>query len=120
MTTRLALFAAAVAALAAPSGASAAQLLDTNVSAPTAEKRICHDRLAEGDGVIQRRVDLAAISAIRADLEADGGDWDLGLFDAVTRKTIGGSAAFGSDELAETFHFSGPVIVQACRRTGKS
>ena len=114
------LLAAATTVLAAPSGASAAQLLDTSVSSPAAQKRVCHDQLASGPGVIQRRVDLAGVSAIRADLDASGGDWDLGLFDGVSRKTIGGSAGFGSDEMAETFHFSGPVIVQACRRTGSA
>ena len=111
--------AAALAALAiAPASASAAQLIDTAVTAPAAEKRVCHERLAEGDGIVQRRIDLAAASGIRVDLDARGGDWDIGLFDGISRKTIGGSAGFRSDEVAETFHFSGPVIVQACRRTG--
>jgi hypothetical protein len=120
MNTRLAIIAAALVALALPSGAGAAQLLDTTVSAPSAQKRTCHDRLADGAGVVQRRIVLGGVSAIRADLTAASGDWDLGIFDGVTRRTIGGSAQFGSDEIAETFHFSGPVIVQACRRTGSA
>jgi hypothetical protein len=107
-----------LAALAGPSPAQAAELLDQRLSTPAAAKRVCHDRLATGAGVVQRRVTLPAASLVRARLNGGRGDWDLGLFDATTRRAIGGSAGFGTAELAETFHPAGEVVVQACRRTG--
>lgn len=106
-------------AMAAAAPADGAVVLEDRLSAPAAQKRICHERLASGAGVVQRRVDLGAASLIRARLNDAPGDWDLGLFDAASGRAIGGSAAFGTAELAETFA-DAPFIVQACRRSGAS
>jgi hypothetical protein len=119
MTRRLAPLGVLLAALAAAAPADAAVLVEDRISAPAAQKRVCHDRLASGAGVVQRRVDLAAASLVRARLNFSRGDWDLGIFDAGTGRSIGGSAAFGTAEMAETFA-DAPVIVQACRRSGAS
>ena len=43
-----------------------------------------------------------ATGLIRARLQA-GGDWDLGVFDASSGRSVAGSAGFGSTELAEGF-----------------
>ena len=104
--------------LAAAPAASGATLFDGRVAAPDAQERRCHAKLTRGDGVVRRTVTVAQGSLVRARLSASGGDWDLGLFDRRSGRTIGGSAAFGSRELAEGFAAPGTIVVQACRRTG--
>nr|MBA3328457.1 hypothetical protein [Solirubrobacterales bacterium] len=101
-------------ALAAPA-AFAGTLLNRTVSTSDTEKRRCHARLAPAgtDGVVRRTVRVTTSSLIRARLTAPRGDWDLGVFDRHTRRSIGGSAAFGSRELAEGYAAPGAVIVQA-------
>jgi hypothetical protein len=55
---------------------------------------------------------------VRARLSG-AGDWDLGVFDARTRRSVAGSAALRSNELAEGFVRRGQrLIVQACRVRG--
>jgi Zinc carboxypeptidase len=115
---RLALL-AFVASLAVAAPADAAELLSDTVTAPAAESRVCHERLATGSSVVRKTVALGSASLVRARLNGSRGDWDLGVFDAASGRSIGGSAAFGTAELAETFH-NAPVIVQACRRSGES
>ena len=49
------------------------------------------------------------------------GDWDLGVFDARTRRSVAGSAALRANELAEGFVRRGQrLIVQSCRVRGSS
>jgi hypothetical protein len=108
-------------AAAAP-GASAESLLSDRVSAGAAKKRACHASLAApgARGVVQRTVRLAEPSLLRAGLRAKRGDWDLGIFQKSTRRSLGGAAGPRSRELAEAFVPHGAIVVQACRRKGRA
>jgi hypothetical protein len=49
------------------------------------------------------------------------GDWDLGVFDAKTKRSVAGSAALRGNELAEGVVQKGQrLLVQACRFKGRS
>jgi hypothetical protein len=103
-----------------PSAASA-DLLDTNVTSREAQKRDCTSRPASGAGVVQKTVTASANGLVRASLSAQGGDWDLSVFDNGSGKPIAGSAAFGATELAEGVAAKGQsLLVQACRRSGSA
>jgi hypothetical protein len=110
----------AVAALSAPSAAPAAELTTARISAASATERSCHAGLAAAGaaGTVHKRVTASASGLVRARLFARG-DWDLGVFDAVTRRMVAGSAGFGGEELAEgVVRVGSPLVVQACRRSG--
>ena len=104
--------------LAAP--AQAAAKTDT-VTAGKAVQRSCFERLAPGAaGVDTTRVTAPSSGLIRARLSGNG-DWDLGVFDSSSGRTIAGSAGFASNELAEGFVKQGPAArVQACRFRGSA
>ncbi len=107
-----------LACLVLPGSAPAAS---TTVSADRALLRACHEQLAGGAaaGVDTLRHTARATGLIRARLSGRGGDWDVGVFDARTGRSVAGSAAFGSSELAEGFVRKGQrLIVQACRVRG--
>jgi hypothetical protein len=93
---------AAVACVVAPVPAIAAT---SGVSAGKAALRACHEHLAGGAaaGVDTLRHTASATGLIRARLTGRGGDWDLGVFDARSRRSVAGSAGLGSNELAEGF-----------------
>ena len=90
------------------------------VTADDAQKRRCDARLVGrgADGIARRTVELAGPSLLRASLRARRGDWDLGLFQKSTGRSLGGSAGLRSTELAEVFVPAGEIVVQACRRKG--
>ncbi len=93
----------------------------TTVVASTAATRACHEKLAAtgAAGVDTLRTTARKPGLIRARLTGRGGDWDVGVFDARTRRSVAGSAAFGSNELAEGFVRAGQrLVVQACRLRG--
>jgi hypothetical protein len=106
---------------AAPSTASA-DLVDETISSSEAQPRVCQARTAAGAGVVQRRVTATASGLIRARLSGEGsGDWDLGVFDTLTGRSVAGSASFGLRELAEGVAAKGQALtVQACRRSGSA
>ncbi len=57
---------------------------------------------------------------VRARLKSSG-DWDLGVFDARTKRRVAGSAAFRGNETAEGFVKKGQrLLVQACRFAGRA
>ena len=90
------------------------------VSAPQAKVRACHARLAPAGapGVDVTRVTATVDGLVQARL-AGAGDWDLGVFDARTGRSVAGSAGFASNELAEGFVSKGQaLVVQACRYRG--
>jgi hypothetical protein len=95
-------------------------LITETVQAGAAEPRSCLDRAPAGArGVVTRRVTVPGSGVVAARLVADGGDWDVALFDIRTGRLVAGSAAFGANELAEGFVGGGrEVLVQACRRRG--
>src|SRR5680860_1002594 len=107
-------------ALFAVPGASAAELLSSEVSAADAESQSCIDGALSGAaGVAQRSVRPAVPGFVTARLSADSGDWDLAIFEAATGKRVAGSAFWGSDEIAQGFVAGGQeLVVQACRRSG--
>jgi hypothetical protein len=113
----------ALAALASLSAASVAAADErTTVRAAEAADRTCHARLAApgAAGVDVRRHTAEATGLVRARL-AGRGDWDLGVFDARTGRSVAGSAALRSNELAEGFVRRGqPLVVQACRVRGSA
>ena len=118
VSRRLLPAAAVVAAAAAAAPAQAADLLSTRVAAADAAKRTCSAKLVtDADSVVRRSVTVGEASLLRATLTGASGDWDLAAFDARGRR-IAGSAAFGTDELAEGFAAPGRYTIQACRRTG--
>ncbi len=98
--------------LAAATGASAA----TRVTASSAKARGCHTSFV-GDRAHTdvMRVTSTAEGLLRARLKSRG-DWDLGVFDAKTKRYVAGSAALRGNELAEGFVRKGQrLLVQACR-----
>src|SRR6185295_3606094 len=90
------------------------------VSAGTAAAKGCHTRFVGRTGrtaVVRARA--SADGLVRARLSARG-DWDLGVFDARTRRYVAGSASFGGREVAEGFVRKGQrLLVQACRFRGR-
>ena len=98
---------------------SAAAAVKQRVSAAKAVARSCHESYVGGAG---------GAATVRAKAPADGlvlarlagaGDWDLGVFDAKTKRYVAGSAGFRSNELAEGFVRKGQkLVVQACRYRG--
>ena len=100
-------------------GTANAAVTDT-VRAGDAVDRSCHVRLA-ADGA--KGVDTTEVTAdktglVRARLSGRG-DWDVGVFDAKTGRSVAGSAAFAANELAEGFVTKGQqLVVQSCRYDG--
>ena len=115
-----ALLTAALALAVIAPGASAETLLSTTLQAPSSAATDCTElRRAGTAGVVQRRVTMPASGVVAATLRAGSGDWDLGLFDAATKRLVAGSAAFGASEVASGFAGGGrELVVQACRRSG--
>jgi murein tripeptide amidase MpaA len=113
----LALACGAVAIAAGPAQAAVTQ----KVSAGTAVDRSCHARYADGAAGTQTVTTTAPDTGlIRARLSGKG-DWDLGIFDASSGRSVAGSAGFGSNELAEGFVKQGQKLrVQACRFRGSA
>jgi hypothetical protein len=116
---------AAVAALAClvsvlfAAGASAAT--KATVTASKAVAKGCHTKFVGN----RARTDILRTKAtaeglLRARLKGRG-DWDLGVFDAKTKRYVAGSAALHGNELAEGFVKKGQrLLVQACRFAGKA
>ena len=104
-------------ALAAAAPASAAELLNTTVSAPKAVNSSCLQERT-GEGVVRRSVTTTATGLVRARLRGDNSsDWDVSIFRE--GKRIAGSANSGSTELAEGVAYGGTqLVVQVCRRSG--
>jgi murein tripeptide amidase MpaA len=99
----------------APAQAAVSQ----KVTAATAVDRSCHAKYAGGAAGTQTVTATApATGLVRARLSGSG-DWDLGVFDFSSGRTIAGSAGFASNELAEGFVKKGQKLrVQACRFRG--
>ena len=102
-------------------GASAHAAVSQKVAAGTAVAQSCHARYLDGAAGTQSVTTTAPDTGlIRARLSG-GGDWDLGVFDASSGRSVAGSAGFGSNELAEGFVKQGQKLrVQACRFRGSA
>jgi hypothetical protein len=100
--------------------ASAAELLGTSVSVDSPVVRSCVDH-AGGDGAVSRSVTAPASGWLTTRLEADGGDWDVALFDAESGRQLGGGASPRAQEISEDFVVAGQQLtLQACRLSGDS
>ena len=91
------------------------------VTASAAKARACHKNFvgnrAHTDVV---RVASTEGGLLRARLKSRG-DWDLGVFDAKSKRYVAGSAALRGNELAEGFVTKGQrLLVQACRFRGRA
>lgn len=89
------------------------------VTASQASDRTCVDGKRTDAAVGSQVVSTSGVSAISAELENAGGNWDLAVIDADSGDVIAGSAFADGDEIAQGFSPApGELIVQACRRTG--
>ena len=69
--------------------------------------------------VASQTVSTPGVSAVSAELEDAGGNWDLAVIDADSGDVVAGSAFADGDEIAQGFSAApGELIVQACRRSG--
>jgi Zinc carboxypeptidase len=104
----------------AASPASAAELLRTDVTVPSAAARSCTERqMAGGEGYTQRTVVMPTAGSVAARLTAAQGDWDLAVFEADTGQVVAGSTFRGARELASGYAIAGErLVVQACRLSG--
>ncbi|MFW6869425.1 M14 family metallopeptidase [Nocardioides sp. CPCC 206347] len=115
----LALVGAAIAAVPAqvPAQAAAGQ----KVTAATAVARSCHAKYVDGAAGTQTVTATAPVTGLVRARLSGGGDWDLGVFDFSSGRTVAGSAGFTSNELAEGFVKKGQKLrVQACRFRGSA
>ena len=100
-------------------GASAAR--QATVSASKSVAKACHTKYfgkTSHTGVLRAR--SGATGLVRARLKSRG-DWDVGVFDARTKRSVAASSAFRGNELAEGFVRKGQrLLVQACRFAGRA
>jgi len=93
-------------------------VLDETLAADRSVDRSCHTGWRAGEaGVATATTPSGPLGPVLARLDADGGDWDLAVFDASGR-LVAGNAGAGSDEVAQGWTGDGVLRVQACRRSG--
>ena len=100
--------------------AAASAATRATVRASASKARGCHTKFV-GDRAHPDvlRVTSSAEGLLRARLKSRG-DWDLGVFDAKTKRYVAGSASLRGNELAEGFVTKGQrLLVQACRFRGR-
>ena len=98
--------------------AGSAHAAGGTVSVAASKPRSCTAKLAPAGapGVAQRRVAARGLGWFQATLDARSGDWDVAIFDARTRRLVGGSAGFRAHEVAGGKVTAGQrLVVQACR-----
>ena len=93
MTLRLCAVLTAAFALTVPAAAQARDLLDTTLTASTAQDRDCTTRLLGTRAQPTAKLTAPAGGWLTARLEGDGpGDWDLAIFEPETGRLVAGSA----------------------------
>jgi hypothetical protein len=100
--------------------ASAQAAEQTTVTAGQSVARECQAAPALGKRAVDGlRYTAEASGLVRARLSGRAGDWDVAVFDARSGERVAASAAFRSNELAESFVRRGQrLVVQACRVRG--
>jgi hypothetical protein len=95
--------------------------IERTTSVAVAQKRVCSAAPAAGRGVDSLAWTAPDDGHVAVRLRGSRrSDWDLALFDGVTRTKLDGSSAFGSNEVATTRVKAGqPIRIQTCRRTGR-
>src|SRR4051812_17123816 len=122
MTPRLALAAliAASLALAVPPAQAAPVLSASPTSSSAVARSDCATTRLSGPGVTTTSWTPSTTSFFAARLAGgEASDWDLAVFDHATGRRLGGSGAFGADELVTAVGRAGQrVDLQACRVSG--
>jgi len=109
-------------ALLPATGASAKSLVDdARQRAAGTASGSCAGSDRSGPGVASQRLKIPGPAVVRASLDgARRSDWDIAVFERGSDRVIAGSAARGSDELAEGFVADKTkAVVHACRLSGK-
>jgi hypothetical protein len=90
------------------------------IAVGTAGATSCATEVARGATVAKRTVRSPVDGVVSVRLRGPkGSDWDLGVLDKVTQRTLNGSAGLTADELADSRVAKGQrITVQACRRSG--
>jgi len=100
---------------------SAPSLETANVQADAAMQRSCFEEIRGDDAVDSVTLTAPRFGYLAAALDAESGDWDLGIFDAASGESLSGSASAGPEELAQAYVIEGQkLIVQACRISGEA
>ena len=102
-------------------GASSAAVKRAHVTVSKAQAKGCHTHyVGRSKRTAVVRATAPATGLVRARLRSRA-DFDLGVFDAKSKRFVAGSAALGGRELAEGFVTKGQrVIVQACHFRGRA
>ena len=120
MATAAVLAALLAFATARADSAPAPEAESSTLTATDAKARNCFERPASGNAVDSVELTAPGLGYLAAVLDA-GGDWDLGIFDAETGRSLGGAASSSADEIAQAYVLEGQrVLVQACRISGDS
>lgn len=113
--------ACALVAMLAFAAAAAPAAKRATVTASKSVAKGCHTKFVGN----RKHTDIVSAGStaeglVRARLKSRG-DWDLGVFDATTKRRVAGSAAFRGNEVAEGFVTKGQrLLVQACRFGGRA
>jgi hypothetical protein len=108
---------------AATTPAAGAELLSTELVAPTSVERNCIAAPLAGGapGSAVRSITAPASGSLTARLQAPQGDWDLAVFDAASGRRVAGSTYVGATEVANGIVAEGQrLAIQACRRSGSA
>ncbi len=102
-------------------GASSAAVKRAHVTVAKAQAKGCHTHyVGRSKRTAVVRATAPATGLVRARLRSRA-DFDLGVFDAKSKRFVAGSAALGGREVAEGFVTKGQrVIVQACHFRGRA
>ena len=116
--------AVALTALILPAAANAAPRalppVQKQLTADKAVKRTCATTLRSGKarGIARTTYRAPMSGYVNVRLGGARGDWDLAVFDATSRRRMGSSQAFGSNELVQVWVTSGQrLAIQGCRRS---
>src|SRR3954468_103847 len=121
---RLALASAILISAAVPASAAAAPAVlpavKRTLTAPRTTSAICHARTANARGLARTayRAPMSGFITVRGN-GATGGNWDLAVFDARSKRAMTASEGFGSGEVAQTWGGARPrLLTQAARKSG--
>ena len=118
-TSLIGAFGALALSLAVPFPASGSTPVLQTFRAAGSSQRSCHaGPFRAGGGARTLPVTARETGLLRATLVSRG-DWDLAIFDAVSKRLVAAGATPGDRELVEGFVGAGErLLVQACRRDG--
>src|SRR5215212_9524555 len=122
---RLALASAILISAAVPAAAAAAPAalppVKRTLTASKTTAAICHSRTGKSRGVARMsyRAPMSGFVTVRGN-GATGGNWDLAVLDARSKRAMTASEGFGSGEVAQTWVGAGQrLVIQGCRKSGR-